>query len=55
MTAMYGITVAAANAAHVDGLPALPFLSVGFILANGDYVWREVKKIRKPKPAEPSA
>ena len=35
MTAMYGITVAAANAAHVDGLPALPFLSVGFILANG--------------------
>ena len=40
MTAMYGITVVAANAANVGGLPALPFLSVGFLLANGDLLWR---------------
>ena len=31
MTRMYGLTVVLANAAHVDGLPALPFLSFGFL------------------------
>ena len=38
-TGMYGLTVVLANAAHVDGLPALPFLSVGFLAANADLVW----------------
>jgi hypothetical protein len=35
-TGMYGLTVVIANAAHVSGLPALPFLSVGFLGANAD-------------------
>jgi hypothetical protein len=46
MTAMYGLTVVTANAADVGGLPALPFLSVGFLLANADLVWRELKTLR---------
>jgi hypothetical protein len=41
-TAMYGITVVIANAAHVGGLPALPFLSLGFLLANGDLLWQKL-------------
>lgn len=35
-TAMYALTVVIANAADVNGLPALPFLSVGFLGANAD-------------------
>jgi hypothetical protein len=38
-TFMYGLTVVIANAAGVDGLPALPFLSVGFLGANADLLW----------------
>jgi hypothetical protein len=26
----------------VDGLPALPALSIGFLVANGDLLWRRV-------------
>lgn len=36
MTVMYGLTVVIANAADLGGLPALPFLSVGFLGANAD-------------------
>ena len=36
MTAMYGFTVVLANALDVGGLPALPFLSFGFLVANAD-------------------
>jgi len=38
-TFMYGLTVVIANAAGVGGLPALPFLSFGFLLANADLLW----------------
>ncbi len=38
-TLMYGITIVIANAADVGGLPALPFLSFGFLLANADLLW----------------
>jgi hypothetical protein len=38
-TFMYGLTVVVANAADVGGLPALPFLSVGFLGANADLLW----------------
>ena len=38
-TGMYSLTVVIANAADVNGLPALPFLSVGFLAANGDLLW----------------
>jgi hypothetical protein len=40
MTGMYALTVVVANAADVGGLPALPFLSFGFLVANGDLLWR---------------
>jgi len=40
MAAVYGLTIVIANAADVGGLPALPFLSVGFFAANGDLLVR---------------
>lgn len=42
-TFMYGMTVVVANVAHVGGLPALPFLSFGFLVANGDLLWRRLR------------
>ena len=44
MTGMYALTVVIANAADVNGLPALPFLSVGFIGANADLLWTELRR-----------
>lgn len=43
MTVMYSLTVVVANVAHVGGLPALPFLSLGFFLANGDLIWKRLR------------
>jgi hypothetical protein len=43
MTGMYSLTLVVANAADVNGLPALPFLSFGFLLANGDLLWRRLR------------
>jgi hypothetical protein len=43
MTLMYAITIVVANAAHVGGLPALPFLSFGFLVANADLLWRRLR------------
>ncbi len=43
MTFMYGFTVVLAQAIHVDGLPALPFLSFGFLVANADLLWRSIR------------
>lgn len=48
-TFMYAVTVVVANVAHVGGLPALPFLSFGFLVANADLLWRRLR----PVPAEP--
>jgi hypothetical protein len=45
-TFMYGLTVVVANVAHVGGLPALPFLSFGFIAANADLLWRRLRPVR---------
>jgi hypothetical protein len=42
-TFMYGITVVIANAVDVGGLPALPFLSVGFLAANADLLWAKLR------------
>jgi hypothetical protein len=44
MTAMYGITVVVAYAVDVGGLPALPFLSFGFLVANADLLWRAIRR-----------
>jgi len=49
MTSMYGLTVIIATAAHVGGLPALPFLSFGFLATNADLLWR-----RPRRPATPT-
>jgi hypothetical protein len=43
---MYGLTLVIADLANVDGLPALPFLSAGFLLANGDLLWRRFTPAR---------
>jgi hypothetical protein len=50
LTASVGTTMALATWTDVGGLPALPLLSLGFLLPNADLLWRLV---RKPRPAEP--
>jgi hypothetical protein len=47
-TGIYSLTIVIANIADVGGLPALPFLSFGFLLANGDLLWR---RLRRPSPS----
>jgi hypothetical protein len=44
MTAMYSLPLVIANAADLNGLPALPFLSAGFLLANADLLWRRLRR-----------
>jgi hypothetical protein len=46
MTGMYSLTLVIANVADVNGLPALPFLSFGFLLANADLLWRRFRPAR---------
>jgi hypothetical protein len=48
MTGMYSLTIVIANAAGLDGLPALPFLSFGFLLANADLLWARLWRERRP-------
>jgi hypothetical protein len=45
MTGMYAFTVILATAIDVGGLPALPFLSFGFLLPNADLAWRSIRKV----------
>jgi len=42
-TGIYGLTIVLANVADVGGLPALPFLSLGFFIANGDLLWKQLR------------
>jgi hypothetical protein len=44
MTGMYSLTLVIANVADVGGLPALPFLTAGFLLANSDLLWRRMRR-----------
>ena len=46
MTGMYSLTLVIANATDVSGLPALPFVSFGFLAANGDLLWRRLRPRR---------
>jgi hypothetical protein len=48
MTGMYAVTVILATAIHVDGLPALPFLSFGFLAPNADLLWQRLRPSRTP-------
>jgi hypothetical protein len=43
LVASIGGTIALATVLEVDGLPALPLLSVGFLLPNADLLWRAVR------------
>ena len=50
MVAGLGLTIAATTYWAVGGLPALPALSVGFLVANGDLLWRRVGRPVMSKP-----
>jgi hypothetical protein len=39
----FGLTMTLAIGFGVRGLPALPLLSLGFVLANADLLWRELR------------
>jgi hypothetical protein len=43
LVASIGGTISLATAFDVGGLPALPLLSVGFLLPNADLLWRAVR------------
>jgi hypothetical protein len=44
MTASFGLTIVLTVAFDVVGLPALPLLSLAFLAANADLLWRAVKR-----------
>jgi len=46
MTLSFGATLALAVWRDIGGLPALPLLSLGFLLANGDLIWRQARRDR---------
>ena len=53
MTASFGVTVALAVWLDLGGLPALPLLSLGFLLANGDLLWSQMRSRRQqPRPGD---
>jgi len=43
MTASLGLTMVLATWWNVDGLPALPGISLGFLLPNADLLWRRLR------------
>jgi hypothetical protein len=44
MALSFGTTLALAVWRNLGGLPALPLLSLAFLLANGDLVWTQVRR-----------
>ena len=44
MTLSFGATLALAVWRDLGGLPALPLLSLGFLLANGDLIWTQLRR-----------
>jgi hypothetical protein len=43
MTASFGVTIVLAVWLDLGGLPALPLLSLAFLIANGDLLWRRMR------------
>src|SRR5262249_47854477 len=43
---LYAASFPIALAAHAEGLPALPFLSAGFLAANADLLWNSIRTRR---------
>jgi hypothetical protein len=52
MALSFGATLALAVAFEISGLPALPLLSVAFVLANADLIWKQLRAggQRRPEP-----
>jgi hypothetical protein len=48
MVAFLGATVALAEWTDLAGLPALPALSLGFLLPNADLIWAQLPRRRRP-------
>jgi hypothetical protein len=46
MTASFGVTIVLAVWLDLGGLPALPLLSLAFLVANGDLLWRKLRQER---------
>jgi len=46
MAASFGTTLALAVWFELSGLPALPLLSLGFLIPNADLIWREIRGAR---------
>ena len=44
MTLSFGATLALSVWLDLNGLPALPLLSLGFLLANGDLIWAQLRR-----------
>ena len=52
MTLSFGATLALAVGFDISGLPALPLLSVAFVLANADHLWRYYKDWRSARDSK---
>lgn len=56
MSLSFGATLALAVWLEISGLPALPFLSLGFLLPNADLLWRKVvPRSRRSAPDSPNS
>jgi hypothetical protein len=49
-----GATIAIAVAVDSSGVPALPGLSLGFLLPNADLLWRQLSEARRSARSSPS-
>ena len=47
MTVSFGITLAFTYFFFLGGLPALPLLAIGFLVANADLLWRAFRSRRE--------
>ena len=52
MTLSFGATLALAVGFDISGLPALPLLSVAFVLANADHLWDYYKDWRSARDSK---
>jgi hypothetical protein len=56
LTLSFGATLALAVWRNLGGLPALPLLSLGFLLANGDLIWnqlvRDKVRLQRTRPRD---
>ena len=52
MALSFGATLALAVGFDISGLPALPLLSVAFVLANADHLWRYYRDWRSARDSK---